>query len=91
LDGSVPVESGELLLPLGSVPEPLLDLRPLAAFLLDDFLSEDRLPAGAVSDEVVVALAAADGWRAAPGAATATPPPIDRPTTISSAPVPASA
>jgi hypothetical protein len=81
------------LSPVESRPDGLLrDLWPFDDFLSDDLLSDDWLSDDWLSDEVVVALeASAGGWAAGPGTARATPPPADRPTMISSAPVPASA
>jgi hypothetical protein len=88
------LSSFELSLSVEPVPsEPPFDLRPFD--FLPDLLSEDLSPEDLPSDDflsdaAVVTLAASAGdWSG--GAAAATPPPTDRPTTISSAPVPASA
>ena len=89
-------ESVELLLSVESVPpEPLFDLRPfdfLSDLLSEDFSPDDVPSDDFLSDAAVGTLAASAGlWSGGAGTASATPPPTDRPATISSAPVPASA
>jgi hypothetical protein len=84
----VSVELSDPVLSVESVlPEPLFDLRPFD--FLFDLLSEDfSSPSDDfLSDAATGNLAAST----ADSSASATPPPTDRPTTISSAPVPASA